>query len=95
MTKLKAEKKLEDLIKKQAAIKNRISSITSRIRNEQDKRLTRKKILIGAYFLEKFKSDESKLKDMLNSFLVRDKDRSLFGLPLKPEATISDSQSVS
>ncbi len=80
MTKLTAEQKLENLLKKQNAIKNRISSITSRIRNEQDKRLTRKKILVGAYFLEKYKEEPNRLNEMLNGFLVRDNDRLLFGL---------------
>lgn len=83
MTKLTSEQKLEGLLKKQNAIKNRISSITSRIRNEQDKRLTRKKILVGAYFLEKYKEEPNRLNEMLNGFLARDNDRLLFGLQPK------------
>ncbi len=83
MTKLTAEQKLQRLLNKQNAIKNRISSITSRIRNEQDKRLTRKKILIGAYFLEKYNGEPNRLNEMLNGFLVRDNDRLLFGLQPK------------
>jgi large subunit ribosomal protein L7/L12 len=74
------KQKLQTLFEKQQIIKNRIASISSRIRSEQDKKLTRKKILIGAYFLEKYKSDESKLSQLLNYFLVRDNDRALFGL---------------
>ncbi len=51
------KQKLQTLLEKQQIIKNRIASISSRIRSEQDKKLTRKKILIGAYFLEKYKND--------------------------------------
>lgn len=89
MTKLTTEQKLEGLLKKQNAIKNRISSLTSRIRNEQDKKLTRKKILVGAYFLEKYKGEPDKLKIMLNNFLVRDNDRMLFGLQSDYKTVIS------
>lgn len=74
------KQKLQTLLEKQQIIKNRIASISSRIRSEQDKKLTRKKILIGAYFLEKYKDEEHKLSQLLNDFLVRDNDRVLFGL---------------
>ena len=74
------KQKLQILLEKQQIIKNRIASMSSRIRCEQDKKLTRKKILIGAYFLEKYKDDEGRLVQMLNGFLVRDNDRALFGL---------------
>ena len=47
------KQKLQTLLEKQQIIKNRIASISSRIRSEQNKKMTRKKILIGAYFLEK------------------------------------------
>jgi len=94
MTKLTTEQKLEGLLKKQNAIKNRISSITSRIRNEQDKRLTRKKILVGAYFLEKYKGEPNKLNEMLNGFLVRDNDRLLFGLQTKSKIDTENIKSM-
>lgn len=74
------KQKLQTLLEKQQIIKNRIASISSRIRSEQDKKMTRKKILVGAFFLEKFKDDEAKLTQMLNGFLMRDNDRALFGL---------------
>lgn len=74
------KQKLQSLFEKQQIIKNRIASISLRIRSEQDKKITRKKILIGAYFLEKYKDDEGRLVQMLNGFLVRDNDRVLFGL---------------
>jgi beta-lactamase regulating signal transducer with metallopeptidase domain len=83
------KQKLQNILEKQQIIKNRIAIISSRMRSEQDKKLTCKKILIGAYFLEKYKDDESKLNQMLISFLVRDNDRSLFGLgPLVKTETI-------
>jgi hypothetical protein len=45
---------------------------------------TRKKILIGAYFLEvKYKGKEEELTKIMDGFLIRDNDRALFGLPPK------------
>ena len=44
---------------------------------------TRKKILIGAYFMEKYKDKMNELVPQLDRFLVRDGDRELFGLSPK------------
>jgi hypothetical protein len=41
---------------------------------------TKKKILIGAYFMEKYKNKMDELVPQLDRFLVRDTDRELFGL---------------
>jgi uncharacterized membrane protein YccC len=51
---------------------------------------TRRKVLVGAMILETMEATESdqwpkeRLIDALDSFLIRDRDRALFGLPPKP-----------
>ena len=64
--------------KAQAAIK--LSSIQSKINKEERKRNTRKKILAGAYLLEKYKENENELVNLLDGFLKRDADRAVYGL---------------
>lgn len=79
---------LSDLQKKQAALQNRIASVEARKRKEEDRILTRKKILIGAYMLEKCKEaqeDFKKLLQELDKFLIRPHDRKLFNLPVKSD----------
>jgi hypothetical protein len=77
--------KIEALVKKQDQIKQQIASITARVRKDVDRILTRKKILIGAYMLEKYKTnvtEMSRLMQELDGFLIRQHDRLLFGLKI-------------
>jgi len=70
-------------LKKQEALKNRIASIEARKRKEEDRMLTRKKILIGAFILEKYKNNEQELQKLIqemDGFLIRTNDRKLFNL---------------
>jgi hypothetical protein len=84
--KLSNAEKLQALLKKQEALKNNIASLEARVRNEEDKKTTRMKILVGAYFMEKYKDKMSELVKMIDGFLTRDNDRKLFGLnPLQKE----------
>ena len=77
---------LKALIQKQTVLKNRIASIEAKIRHEEDKKLTRMKILAGAYLLNQYKDKKNALGKMMDGFLTRDNDRILFGLtPLKNE----------
>jgi len=88
MAKKSHEELLAELSKKQNALQNRIASLEARKRKEDDRRLTRQKILIGAHILEKLKEQPEALKKLVNemdSFLKRSNDRKLFGLPEKPE----------
>jgi hypothetical protein len=75
---------LSELTKKQEAIQNRIASIQARKRKDDDRILTRKKILIGAFMLEKLKDKDelNKLILEMDKFLKRPHDRQLFGLPI-------------
>jgi hypothetical protein len=75
---------LSELTKKQEAIQNRIASIQARKRKDDDRILTRKKILIGAFMLEKLR-DKGELNNLIlemDKFLKRPHDRKLFGLPI-------------
>lgn len=88
MPKKSKDELLSELLKKQEAIKNRIASLEARKRKEEDKLLTRKKILIGAHLLEKYKDNAKAMNQLvkeLDGFLKRPHDRRLFNLPLLTE----------
>jgi len=72
--------RLDVLLQKQEQLKNQIASIQARQRKDEDRKLTRMKILAGAYFLEKYKEDMPELSKQLDHFLIRKNDRVLFGL---------------
>ena len=59
--------------------------VTMRTKQKKQGRFedTKKKILIGAYFMEKYKNKMDELVPQLDRFLVRDVDRELFGLSPK------------
>ena len=54
-----------------------------RTKTKERKADIRRKILIGAYFLDKLKAEGTleAIKKELNDFLKRNSDRALFGLP--------------
>lgn len=55
----------------------------AKIRSQKRKDETRRKILVGAMYLERFEDDPSsyqRMLDGLKKFLTRDQDRELFGL---------------
>ena len=77
---------LKELKAKEESLKARIANLEIRQRKEEDRILTRKKILIGAHVLEKIKNDQAaltKLAQELDNFLIRPHDRKLFDLPFK------------
>jgi NCAIR mutase (PurE)-related protein len=75
--------KLEKIKIKIEQLQARAASLEAHERTKEKKLDTRRKILVGAYFIEKFKGKENQLIKELDSFLVRDNDRKLFGLPPK------------
>jgi hypothetical protein len=84
MAKTKAEK-LAELQEKEAQIKAQIQAIKARDSEEERKRDTRRKILIGGVVLSKVKRGEwsqEKLKTLLDNELKADRDRELFGFSL-------------
>lgn len=77
---------LVKLLEKKQKLEQQIASAKSRLKKKERTSDTRKKILVGAYFLEvKYKDKEDELKKLLDGFLVRDNDRALFGLPPKSD----------
>lgn len=76
--------KLKRLIEKRDAVNARIKQEQNKLRSDERRSDTRRKVLAGAMVLEWAKKDtefSSRLMAELKSFLVRDADRELFGLP--------------
>ena len=79
--------KLKRLVEQREAINTRIRQEELKLRASERKSDTRRKVLAGAAALEWAKRDNefsSRLMAELKSFLVRDADRALFGLPPLP-----------
>ena len=74
---------LEALLKKQAMIEARIQLLKSKETSQKRTDDSRKKILAGAYLLEKHEKAGTleELVQELDGFLSRKNDRALFGLP--------------
>jgi len=80
----KAADKLAKLEEQRARINAEIQRIRARAQQQQRKDDTRRKVLIGAWVMTKVQSGEwpeQRLLDGLDSYLERDRDRALFGLP--------------
>jgi len=74
---------IEKLKRQKQIIEARIQKAEARHKHNERKAETRRKILLGAYFLDKLKKDGTleSIKPELDRFLTRDRDRTLFGLP--------------
>lgn len=74
--------KIEKLKKKQEILKARIQLIENREKAKERKIDTRKKILVGSYFIEKYSEDkkEKELTKLMSQYLTRESDRKVFGL---------------
>ena len=81
--------KLEKLKLQQNKLKSRIQKIESIEKNKSRKYDTRRKILIGAYFLDQATQTKTldDIKQKMTTFLTRDTDRALFDLPLLENKT--------
>lgn len=83
---VKKSKKLETLKKKQEQLKAQIQALEAAEKTRERKCETRRKILVGAYYLDKAKA-EGTFNDIvshMDGYLKRNKDRALFDLePLK------------
>ena len=76
--------KLKRLIEKRDAVNARIKQEENKLRFDERRIDTRRKVLAGAMVLEWAKKDaefSSRLMTELKGFLVRDADRDLFGFP--------------
>ena len=77
--------KLKKLEEQAAQLKARIASEKAKIANQARKDDTRRKILVGAYFIEQAEQNGTmeELIKKIDSFLTREKDRALFVLSSK------------
>ena len=74
--------KIEKLERQKQIIEAQLQKEKSRHKEQQRKDETRRKILLGALFLEKFENEGfNSIKHELDKFLTRNNDRLLFGLP--------------
>ena len=74
--------RLKRLMEQREKLDNRIQAAEARIKSSERKKETRRKILVGSYYLDiavtENKMDE--IKDIMDKYLVRDNDRILFDL---------------
>jgi len=77
------EKKLAALKKKQEQLKAQIQKLEAGEKSREKKRDTRRKILIGAYYLDKARAENGwdDLVQRMDGYLNRQTDRVLFDLP--------------
>ena len=75
------------LKEQRAKLEARIQAAEARAKNDERKKDTRRKILVGSYYLEQASKNETleELKKAMDLFLTRDSDRKLFDLPPNPE----------
>lgn len=77
-------KKLESLKKKHEQLKAQIQTLEAAKKSRDRKRDTRRKILIGAYYLDKVMQENKfpEIVKIMDGYLTRNSDRILFDLPL-------------
>ena len=86
MTEEKANKKRKAVSRQEQIqqLKAKVTKLEAMERNQAKKIDTRRKILAGSYLINQYIDNQEGLAKLLDSFLVRDNDRELFGLmPLK------------
>lgn len=86
MNEEKKNKKLKTISmpEKIQSLKEKLNYL-EKLERERNKKIdTRRKVLAGSYLLHKYNDKPDELAKLLDSFLIRDKDRELFGLlPIK------------
>lgn len=77
--------RLEILKKQQEQLKAKIQALEASEFSRERKRETRRKILVGAYYLDKMRTENKfdELVALMDGYLNRDTDRVLFKLPLR------------
>jgi len=79
--------KLQKLIDQRNQLEERIKRQKMKLDSQERQRDTRRKILAGAYLLEKHKDRPEELKNLLDKFLSRPADRELFNLSITTPKT--------
>ncbi len=72
--------KVDKLLEKKKQLEAQIANMKAKERKEEEKRDTRRKILAGAYLLQKYKGREKELAKLLKPYLTRKHDKELFGI---------------
>ncbi len=74
---------LAQLKQRKIKLEKRIQKMTAAEKYRERKQETRRKILVGSYYLDQAKQrgTETALVDILAGYLTRETDRTLFGLP--------------
>jgi hypothetical protein len=86
---------IEKVEEQKKQLEQRLLTMKNRLKKQERVEDTRKKILVGAYFMEKYKDKMDELAPELDRFLVRELDRKLFGLsPLNGDSKSEARQSV-
>ena len=87
------QKTLNALLERQAELDERIKRLIAKSKKQQLKDENHMKFLVGAYQIKKAKTEGTwtELVNGLDSFLIRSKERALFGLPDKDNVTESKS----
>ena len=82
--------KLNKLIQQQEQLQKKIEQLKEQEAKQYEENSQRKKFLIGEYFLGLHVSQGTfnKLAHQMSDFLVREKDRKLFGLTQKVESEV-------
>ena len=77
--------KVDILMAKQKKLLDKIQDLKEKQETQERKALLRKKVLIGEYFYQLYEQQEGldKLVAEMNTFLVKTRDRKLFGLKEK------------
>ena len=76
---------LDRLKEQRDKLEARIQAAEARAKQDERKKDTRRKILVGSYYLEQAIKQQTwdELKTAMDTFLTRDSDRKLFELPLR------------
>ena len=82
MTEEKTNKKRKAVSRQEQIqqLKAKVTKLEAMERNQAKKIDTRRKILAGSYLINQYIDNPEGLAKLLDSFLVRDNDRDLFGL---------------
>ena len=82
-----SKNRLDRLKQQREKLNARIQATEARLKNSERKKDTRRKILIGSYYLDQAKQADKMedLKKIMDDYLKRDYDRELFDLEPIPE----------
>ena len=84
----KTKEKIEKLKSKQAVLKAHLELLENRAKTKERKLETRRKILVGSYFIEQYinKNEYNELVKLMDEYLTRESDRNVFGLDYDKES---------